>query len=73
MGSRNRSSQNSIKTRSEVLGFFSEKVYDAINNNEVDTSLDFLNKNYSKLDEINKRIVYLTTKEKNKLSKIPKQ
>ena len=65
--------KNSIKTRSEVLGFFSEKVYEAINNNEVDTSLDFLNKNYSKLDEINKRIVYLTTKEKAKLSKIPKQ
>jgi carboxypeptidase Taq len=34
--------------------------------------LDFLNRNYSELDETNKRIVYLTTKEKDKLSKIPK-
>lgn len=65
--------KNSIKTTSEVLGFFSEKVYETINNDELDNCLDYLNKNYSQLDEINKRIVYLTTKEKNKLSKIPKQ
>ncbi|MED7820007.1 MULTISPECIES: carboxypeptidase M32 [unclassified Francisella] len=65
--------KNSIKTTSEVLGFFSEKVYETINNDELDNCLDYLNKNYSQLDEINKRIIYLTTKEKNKLSKIPKQ
>ena len=64
--------KNSIKTTSEVLGFFSEKVYETINNNELDNCLDFLNKNYTELDEINKRIVYLTTKEKDKLNKIPK-
>lgn len=56
--------KNSIKTTSEVLGFFSEKVYETINNDELDNCLDFLNKNYAELDEINKRIVYLTTKEK---------
>ncbi|API87641.1 carboxypeptidase M32 [Francisella uliginis] len=64
--------KNSIKTTSEVLGFLSEKVYETVNNNELDNCLDFLNKDYAELDEINKRIVYLTTKEKDKLNKIPK-
>ncbi|WP_150467850.1 carboxypeptidase M32 [Francisella sp. SYW-9] len=64
--------KNSVKTTSEVLGFFSEKVYETINNDEVNNCLAFLNKNYSELDETSKRIVYLTTKEKDKLSKIPK-
>jgi carboxypeptidase Taq len=65
--------KNSIKTTSEVIGFLSEKTYEIINNTEVDKSLDYLNKNSSELDEINKRIIYLTSKEKQKLSKIPKQ
>ncbi|AIT09624.1 peptidase M32 [Candidatus Francisella endociliophora] len=64
--------KNSINTTSDVIGFFSEKVYEITNSDDVNKSLDYLNKNLSELDEINKRIVYLTTKERDKLSKIPK-
>lgn len=64
--------KNSINTTSEVIGFFSEKVYEITNSDELNTSLDYLNKNFTELGDINKRIVYLTTKQKDKLSKIPK-
>ncbi|GAB4222000.1 MAG: carboxypeptidase M32 [Francisella sp.] len=64
--------KNSIKKISEVIGFFSEKVYEITNSDDLTTSLDYLNKNLAKLDEVNKRIVYLVTREKDRISKIPK-
>jgi carboxypeptidase Taq len=64
--------KDSLKTTSEVIGFFSEKIYEITNSDEVSKSLTFLNKNISKLNEINSRIVYLTSKERDRLSKIPK-
>ncbi|RFP41133.1 hypothetical protein DDJ69_31090, partial [Klebsiella oxytoca] len=64
--------KNSINTTSEVIGFFSEKIYEITNSEEITSSLKYLNSNLSALDEINKRIVYLTTKQKDRLSKIPK-
>ena len=64
--------KNSISTISEVIGFFSEKIYEITNSEEITNSLNYLNSNLSQLDEISKRIVYLTTKQKSRLSKIPK-
>ncbi|ABK90590.1 carboxypeptidase M32 [Francisella tularensis subsp. novicida] len=64
--------KNSINTTSEVIGFFSEKIYEITNSEEITSSLKYLNSNLSALDQINKRIVYLTTKQKDRLSKIPK-
>lgn len=64
--------KNSINTTSEVIGFFSEKIYEITNSEEITKSLKYLNNNLSALDETNKRIVYLTTKQKDRLSKIPK-
>ncbi|AJI56359.1 carboxypeptidase Taq (M32) metallopeptidase family protein [Francisella philomiragia] len=64
--------KNSINTTSEVIGFFTEKIYEITNSEEITKSLKYLNNNLSALDETNKRIVYLTTKQKDRLSKIPK-
>ncbi|QWU99250.1 carboxypeptidase M32 [Francisella salimarina] len=64
--------KNSINTTSEVIGFFSEKIYEITNSEEITKSLKYLNNNLSALDETNKRIVYLTAKQKDRLSKIPK-
>lgn len=65
--------KNSVNTTSEVIGFFSQKIYEIMNSEELDKSLQVLNKNTDSLDEINKRIVYLTTKDKAKLNKVPKE
>ena len=65
--------KTAVNTMSEVIGFMSEKIYDLANDDLLKESLDFLSKDLSKLSEIDKRIVYLTTKEQNKLSKIPRQ
>jgi carboxypeptidase Taq len=64
--------KNSIDTISEVIGFFSEKTYELTNSKEFIESLKVLNANISELSEIDKKIVYLTSKEQIKLSKIPK-
>ena len=64
--------KNSIDTTSEVIGFFSEKTYELTNSKEFIESLKVLNANISQLSEMDKRIVYLTSKEQSKLSKIPK-
>ncbi|WP_071663451.1 carboxypeptidase M32 [Francisella frigiditurris] len=65
--------KNSVNTTSEVIGFFSQKNYEIMNSEELDKSLQILNKDINDLDEISRRIVYLTTKDKVKLSKIPKE
>ncbi|MDE5018616.1 carboxypeptidase M32, partial [Francisella tularensis subsp. holarctica] len=49
--------KNSINTTSEVIGFFSEKIYEITNIEEITSSLKYLNSNLSALEEINKRIV----------------
>ena len=64
--------KNSIDTTSEVIGFFSEKTYELTNSKEFIGSLKVLNANSSELSETDKRVVYLTSKEQSKLSKIPK-
>lgn len=58
-------SKNSVNTTSEAIGFFSEKVYEITNSNELNTNLEYLNKNLIKRDDINKKIIYLTTKKIN--------
>jgi carboxypeptidase Taq len=65
--------KNSIDTTSEVIGFFSEKTYELTNSKEFIKNLNHLNANTSELNDTDKRIVYLTKKEQNKLSKIPKE
>ena len=64
--------KNSVDTTSEVIGFFSEKTYELTNSESFIESLKVLNTNTSRLSETDKRIVYLTSKEQSKLSKIPK-
>ena len=64
--------KNSLKTTSEVIGFFSEKIYEITNSDEINRSLKFLNKEITNLSEIDKRVVSLTSREKERLSKIPK-
>ncbi|MDE4959632.1 carboxypeptidase M32, partial [Francisella tularensis subsp. holarctica] len=64
--------KTSINTTSVVIGFFSEKFFEITNSEEITSSLKYKNSNLSALDEINKRIVNLTTKQKDRLSKIPK-
>lgn len=64
--------KNSVDTTSQVIGFFSEKTYELTNSPELIKTLHILNKNISELNDIDKRIVYLTTKEQQRLSKIPK-
>ncbi|QLE79329.1 carboxypeptidase M32 [Francisella sp. Scap27] len=64
--------KNSVNTTSEVIGFFSEKIYELTNNKDFIKSLNILNANSSKLNDVDKRIVYLASKEQNKLCKIPK-
>ena len=64
--------KNSIDTTSEVIGFFSEKTYELTNSKEFIESLKVLNANISELSETDKRIVYVTSKEQRRLSKIPK-
>ena len=64
--------KNSVDTTSDVISFMSEKVYELTNSKELDAVLIYLNQNIDSLDAKSKRIVYLTTKDKTKLSKIPK-
>ena len=64
--------KNAIMNRSEVIGFFSKKVYELSNSDELKNALNILNKNLDKLSNIDKRIVYLISEEQRKLSKIPK-
>ena len=64
--------KNSINTASDVIGFFSEKLYETTNNPGLISCLEFLSGALSELSAVDARIVHLTAKEQSRLSKIPK-